>query len=223
MERKYEICRMRILVIAATKAEIDPLISGNNGVEVQITGVGVPSTLYHLQKNLQQNATDLVIQAGIAGSFTDDIELGEVVLVKQDTFADIGMEEKENFRSIFKSGFADKDAFPFSDGWLVNPNNIFTHSLLPAVKAITVNKVSDSFLQKQQAIINFAPEIESMEGAALHYVCLQENIPFLQIRSISNLIGERDKSKWKLKEAIANLNKELFKVIEEVLSVNGEW
>jgi futalosine hydrolase len=85
--------------------------------------------------------------------------------------------------------------------------------MLPAVKAITVNKVSDSLIQKRQAMINFAPEIESMEGAALHYVCLQENIPFIQIRSISNLIGERDKSKWNFKEAIVNLNRELIKLI----------
>lgn len=48
-----------------------------------------------------------------------------------------------------------------------------------------------------------------MEGAALHYVCLIEKIPFMQIRSLSNFVGERDKSKWRMKEAITNLNKEL--------------
>jgi futalosine hydrolase len=40
-----------------------------------------------------------------------------------------------------------------------------------------------------------------MEGAALHMVCLENKIPFLQIRGISNWIGERDKSKWKIAEA----------------------
>ncbi len=49
-----------------------------------------------------------------------------------------------------------------------------------------------------------------MEGAALHYVCLQEQIPFVQIRSVSNYVGERDKTKWKMKEAIENLNTELY-------------
>jgi futalosine hydrolase len=55
-----------------------------------------------------------------------------------------------------------------------------------------------------------------MEGAALHYVCLQENIPFLQIRSISNRVGERDKAKWEFKEAIKNLNKELAVLLKEI-------
>ena len=204
---------MRILVIAATEFEIAPFIADNKDVEILITGVGVPSTMYHLQKKLPEKAWDLVIQAGIAGSFNYDLGLGEVVLVKQDTFADIGMEEKENFKTVFQAGFAEKDSYPFSDGWLINPNPLFSRSLLPAVKGITVNKVSDSMVQKLQSINNFAPEIESMEGAALHYVCLQERVPFIQIRSISNCIGERDKGKWKLKEAIENLNLALRKLL----------
>ena len=208
---------MRILVIAATKAEIEPFIGSNKNVEALITGVGVPSTLYLLQKKLLQKETDLVIQAGIAGSFTEAIDLGDVVLVKQDTFADIGMEEKEQFTSIFNSGFANKDAFPFSDGWLINSNDLLINLSLPAVKGITVNKVSDSLVQKQQLLKAFTPQVESMEGAALHYVCLQENIPFIQIRSISNFIGERDKSRWKLKAAITNLNEELNKLTDKLL------
>lgn len=217
MECKYEICPMRILLIAATKSEIEPFLVENKGVEVLITGVGVPSTLYHLQQKLQQNATDLVIQAGIGGSFNSEADLGKVVLVKQDTFGDIGMEEKEQFTTIFESGFADKDAFPFLDGWLVNSNTILTNSLLPVVKAITINKVSDQLTQRREAIRIFSPQIESMEGAALHYVCLQEHIPFLQIRSISNLVGERDKKKWKLKQAIINLNEQLDRLIKTQL------
>jgi futalosine hydrolase len=53
-----------------------------------------------------------------------------------------------------------------------------------------------------------------MEGAALHYVGLMENIPFIQIRALSNYIGERDKTKWKLHEAVSNLNAELQRLIK---------
>ena len=218
MARIHEFCAMQILVIAATKTEIEPFMVDNKGFEILITGVGVPLTMYHLQKRLHLDKPDLVIQAGIAGAFSGDMGLGNTVLVKQDTFADIGMEEREKFTGIFQSGFADKDAFPFNDGWLINSNTIFTRSMLPAVKAITINKVSDSVLQKEQAITNFAPDIESMEGAAMHYVCMQEQVPFIQIRSISNLVGERDKTKWKLKESITNLNLELYKLVDTIVN-----
>jgi futalosine hydrolase len=52
-----------------------------------------------------------------------------------------------------------------------------------------------------------------MEGAAFHYVCLQEEIPFIQLRSVSNYVGERNKSKWQIKKAVENLNKELLNLI----------
>jgi len=59
----------------------------------------------------------------------------------------------------------------------------------------------------------FDPVTESMEGAVLHYVCLMETVPFVQIRSISNYIGERNKKKWDMMDSIANLNDTLIKTI----------
>ncbi len=208
---------MQILLIAATSEEVRPYITTHTGTDVLITGVGVPSTIYHLQERLQQLDYDLVIQAGIGGSFTDKICPGRVILIKQDIFGDLGMEEKENFKTIFEEGFADGNEFPFEKSWLVNRHEIFQTSSLAAVKAVTVNKVTDNTLQKQQLLNKFSPQVESMEGAALHYVCLQEKIPFLQVRAISNYVGERDKTKWKMKEAIINLNAELEKLIKQLI------
>jgi futalosine hydrolase len=207
---------MQILVIAATEYEIEPFVRSNRQVDVLITGVGVPSTIYHLQKRIHQLDYDFIIQAGIAGSFHSEISLGNVVLVNRDCFADLGMEENGNYTPVFKTEFTDKDEFPFSNGWLINTNMPLLKTALENVKAITVNKVSDSTLQRTQFESNFKADIETMEGAALHYVCLQENIPFLQIRSISNYVGERDKTRWMMKDAIENLNSELQILIKEL-------
>ena len=216
MKAKHEICGMQILLMAATEKEILPVINANLKIDILITGVGVPSTMYHLQKRMQQIDYDLIIQAGIAGSYSTDLHRGQTVFVKQDSFGDLGMEEKEIFTSLFESGYADKDEFPFEDGWLVNRNTILNNSALECVNALTVNKVSDSLLQKQQLIKAFNAAIESMEGAALHYVCLQENIPFLQIRAVANYVGERDKTKWKLNEATDSLNAAIVKLINQL-------
>lgn len=207
---------MQILLIAATATEIEPFTAANSRVDTLITGVGVPAAIYHLQKRIHQIDYDFIIQAGIAGGFSNEMALGRVVLVKQDCFADLGMEEKGNYTPIFNTAFADKDEFPFTDGWLINTDENLKYIDLPKAKAITLNKVSDSELQKQQFVQSFNADIETMEGATLHYVCLQEHIPFLQIRSISNHVGERDKTKWKIKEAIENLNKELQILINDL-------
>jgi futalosine hydrolase len=207
---------MQTLVIAATKQEIEPFIGLNTTADILITGVGIAATTYHLQKKLQQHPYDFVIQAGIAGAFTNDLPLGETVLIKQDTFGDLGAEEKRIYTPFFSSGLINAHEYPYADGWLINTTIIPKNITLKTVKAVTINKVSDSYLQKYQLIDAFNPQIETMEGAAMHYVCLQEKISFFQLRTVSNYVGERDKSKWKIKEAIDDLNDNLQQLFNQL-------
>jgi futalosine hydrolase len=205
---------MKVLIVAATEFEIKPLIQAQRNVEMLITGIGSSATIYHLTKKLLTNHYDLVIQAGIAGMFAGKFTLGAVVFVKEDAFADIGIEEKGELRTFFEYGFLDKNEFPFSDGKLLNPSAILEKIPLPAATAITVNMVSDNFVHNENFRQKYHADIESMEGAAFHYVCLQHKINFLQVRSLSNVVGERDKSRWVIDSSIRNLNSELIKIID---------
>lgn len=205
---------MKILIVSATKFEIEPFLKTNPSAEVLICGVGIPSTVHHLTKKILQDKYDVVIQAGIAGTFSKKIKQGEVVAVKQDAFGDIGVEEKNTFKTIFQLRFGNENEYPFTKGWLINSSEILNANHLKRVKAVSVNKISDRKKQTKQLIKIFNADIESMEGAAFHYVCLQQKIPFIQLRSISNKVGERDKTKWKLEDAIKSLNNELIKIIE---------
>lgn len=207
---------MQILLVAATANEIELFINSYSNVDILLTGVGAPATMYQLQKRLHAEDYDFVIQAGIAGAFNTELQLEETVLVKQDTFGDLGTEEKHVFTPCTKSGLINAHDFPYADGWLMNMAGIPKDTNLKTVKAVTVNKVTDDVLQKQQLITAYNPQIETMEGAALHYVCLHEEIPFVQLRSISNYVGERDKRKWKIKEAFENLADELDILINQL-------
>jgi futalosine hydrolase len=205
---------MNVLVVSATQFEIEQLLYENNSSDVLITGIGVPATIFLLTKKLFEKKYDLVVQAGIAGTFSPSFKKGSVLLVNKDSFGDIGIYEKENFKTLFESGFLNENEFPFTDGWMVNTHKYLSHASLPLATAITVNKITDDTVEIKKLSDKFHPGIESMEGAALHYVCLQEKVNFLQLRSISNIVGERDKQKWEMKEAITNLNIELKKLIE---------
>ena len=206
---------MNLLIVAATRFEIEPFLKEKNNAEILITGVGIPATIFNLTKKLLEKKFDLVIQAGIAGTFNDHFNLADTVLVKEDTFADLGIEENGKFKTLFETGFQDKNDFPYSEGWLVNNDSYLKKNKLPVAKGITVNTVSDNHLKNKSNKEKFGADIESMEGAAFHYVCLQQKINFLQLRSISNMAGERDKAKWKIKNAIENLNNDLLKIINE--------
>jgi futalosine hydrolase len=208
---------MQVLIVTATVKEIAPLLEyyrnskhlGNT--DVLISGIGLTATAYRLTKQINLKRPDLIIQAGVAGSFDKNIKPGEVVVVKQDTIADESVVELEKLKTIFDLKFVPQNQFPFKKGWLINLNSdLFKKIKLRSVKAVSVNQISVS----KQAISfyqqKFKPAIESMEGAALHYVCLMEKIPFLQVRSISNYIGERNKKNWDMKTSIENLNNELI-------------
>lgn len=207
---------MKVLLVSATEFEIASYFKQKDTIDVLLTGVGMPIALYHLQKKITENKYNLVIQVGLAGAFTTKFELGETVFVKQDAFGDLGIEEKERFTPIFETDLFNKNEFPFENGWLVNKNKILQQSTLEVVKAVTINKVTDKGSIKQQLIDSFNPDIETMEGAALHYVCLHQNIPFIQLRAISNYVGERDKTKWKIDLAISNLHNELIKLLKQL-------
>ena len=44
---------------------------------------------------------------------------------------------------------------------------------------------------------------ESMEGAAAAHVCALYDVPFLEVRGISNLVGDRDRERWQVRRAVA--------------------
>ena len=208
-----------ILVAAATAKEIAPFIALTRtgqfiNVDILITGIGLTTSTYHLCKQLALKKYDFVFQAGVAGSFDLNIPLGEVVAVNQDTIADQSVVELEKLRTLFDLKLVPQDQYPYKKGWLINPNNeILKKTKLKIIKAISVNQISTSKQMIKFYRDTFNPATESMEGAALHYVCLMENVPFLQIRSISNYIGERNKQKWNMNDSMINLNEELIKTI----------
>ena len=207
---------MNVLIVAATQFEIKPFLEEKKSVDILISGVGIAPVVFYLTKKIFENKYDFIIQAGIAGSFTDRFNLGETVMVKEDTFADVGIEENGKIQTLFETGFMDKNEFPYTNGWLINKRDLLQKNILPVVKGITVNKVTGDDLQNKINEEKFSAAVESMEGAAFHYVCLQQKINFLQLRSISNKVGERDKAQWKIKEAIENLNTELIKIIDNL-------
>jgi futalosine hydrolase len=213
---------MNILYVASTSFEIAPFLSKNPAAHFLITGVGIPMAVHHITKRLQQMDYDMVIQAGIAGSFDSSLALGKVVFVNKDNFADIGIYEKNIFSTTFEKGFAAADEFPFTNGWLENPEKLMDIFSIERVNAITVNMVTDDMNHIKMLKTKFDAKLETMEGAALHYVCLQEKIPFMQLRGISNYVGERDKSNWKIKEAIENVNETLLEITIKLMAQNSK-
>lgn len=226
--RNADLCTMNILLTAATPGEIritrayliEKKYSRKNcSTGILITGAGMVNTVYALTKQISATRPDIVIQAGIGGSLHPFYPPPAVVTIREEVIGDMGVEEDHIFKDIFDLGLAEEHIFPFSGKMLINPHRQLLGKIkLPAVRGISVNEITTNAGRIQQLAEKYGVMIESMEGAALHYVCLQEGIPFIQIRSVSNFVGERDKSKWRMQEAIDHLNRELITALHQLMS-----
>ncbi|MFT4018674.1 MAG: futalosine hydrolase [Agriterribacter sp.] len=217
---------MNILIVAATPQEVaitrqylaeKKYQRKDCSVHILITGVGLVNTTYTLSKYVLKNKPDLAIQAGIGGSFHPFYAPASVYIVHEEIFGDIGVEEQGVFRDIFDMHLAN-NSFPFSNKLLANPHTTILDSIkLRKIRGVSVNEITTNAGRIHHLMEKYNALVESMEGAAFHYVCLQEDIPFVQLRAVSNFVGERDKSRWLIKEAIENLNRELIAAIRPLL------
>jgi futalosine hydrolase len=217
----------KILYVTATVSEADalrrkldmkesPELLSNLDISLLVTGVGSVPTAWSLQNWITKNGKpDLAVNGGIAGSFNDQISIGDVVMPVSDCFADAGIEDRENFITLFESGLTSKDEFPFSNG-LLYADKYYTErfsAILKPVDAITVNTSTGSEISRDRLMKKFNPDIETMEGATFFYICSREEIPFLAIRAISNKVEARDKKKWNISLALDNLSEKIMDVL----------
>lgn len=221
---------MKILMVVATPFEIMPLQQylqqaftaldnynfqrESTEIQLLITGVGQMLTAFAMGTVLPNHSYDLLLNAGVAGAFDRKLQLGEVVNVVSEQFGDLGVEDQDgSFMNIHQMELIPPNHPPFQDGKLINPHTT-GFEFLPAVNGLTVNKVHGSQSSIDQITSQYKVEVESMEGAAFFYAALLSEIPFLEIRAISNYVEPRNRANWKLKEAIDNLNATLIELVK---------
>ncbi len=221
-----------ILIVAATIEEITPLLKsmgsdvlrlrridiGNITISVAVTGVGIASSAFNLGQLLAQKEYELVINAGLAGSYSHKNNISDVVVVSHDRFADLGVEDEYRFIPSHNLAFTDGNIKPYlSSGWLApEVPGLKVLQSIKHVRAITSDTVHTLKSSVKSMIELYQPDIESMEGAAVFFACLGTETPVLQIRAISNFVGPRTRENWKASEAIQNLNKTLIAIIDEL-------
>ncbi|MEO8762323.1 MAG: futalosine hydrolase, partial [Bacteroidia bacterium] len=189
---------MHLLLVSATTYEIAPLLTEINAdvkenifssytykqhtIDVLVTGVGIAHTSFFLGKYLT-NKYDVAINAGICGSFTNKLSIGDVVRIDEDCFADLGAEDDEDFLSL--------EELKLPGTYHVKNNADFNHSALtnlPSVKGATVNTTHGNTRNIEKFLFYSQAEIESMEGAAFLFACNQTNTNCVQVRAISNYV-----------------------------------
>lgn len=212
---------MKILIVAATWMEVKILVDemelveekshflkqyrfGGMEADILITGIGAIFATFHLTNILKENNYLTVFNVGIAGSLIRELSIGEVVSVVSEEFADLGIERRDDFLTLFESGFIDSNEFPFENGVLkaTDFGDLFE---LKKVRGITTCKSHGRHSSIAELKEKFSAQVETMEGGAVLYVCNWFGIPCCQIRAISNYVEPRDSAHWNIPLALENL------------------
>lgn len=225
---------MRILIVAATDMEAAPLVAnlsisstgrrlssgayGGHVVDVLIAGVGMVATAAWCSQALTRQTYDLALNCGVCGSFDPALVPARVVHVVADRISELGAEDGDRFLTAQDLALVGACEFPFTDGQLVNPAPPPSAALaaLPAVHGVTVNTVHGQDRSIAAVAARFAPQVETMEGAAFMYSCLVAGVPFAQVRAVSNIVEQRNRGAWNITGAIANLGRATMLVLDDL-------
>ena len=192
---------MKILLVVATKQEV--IESKFKDCTVLVAGLGMVNTAIHLTEELLKNEYDVVLNMGVAGSFSEDFKIGDVVEVVEESFSEIGFENGSRFEG-------------FSDFEIVTNYSVAGKTDLQKVKGITVNTVHGNEKSINKIVKRLNPDLESMEGAAVFKVCKKFAVTCMQIRAISNKVEKRNKENWDMHLAIKNLNDKVAQIITDL-------
>lgn len=212
--------RKKILITAATDLELSELKDICCDIDFANTGIGIAKTVFNTTKLLTKNRYDLVINTGICGSYNQNFNLGEVVEVIKDSFTDQIVEDGTTDLLWKDAGLADNINHPYNIDAELLPNLKTSSFNIRKVVGVTSDTIhaSDTSIKRIERL--FSPDIETMEGAAVFFVCNSMEINVIQIRGISNHVGIRDKAKWRVKEAIKNYSFAIKQILEELVIPN---
>jgi futalosine hydrolase len=191
-------------------------LAGREAILV-VTGVGPLNASLEMGAALGRYEISGVINLGLAGSF--DLErapLGSAVAASAEVYPEYGVAGLDGM-----GGLVDDTEFPFPQ-WEDGGQRVMRRiELGPAAEAwrlglslpagqllgtaLTVAGITGC---RDRALVlaeHFGALTENMEGFALALACATRGLPFLEVRTISNRVGERDRAKWKLKQAFRGL------------------
>jgi futalosine hydrolase len=186
-------------------------------VDVLTTGVGMVAAAAWCSRALGRATYDLALNLGVCGSFDPELPPGTVVHVVSDRLAELGAEDGERFLTVEELGLGGSVSEPHAGGVMINrdPPALASLRALPSVTAITVNTTSGHEPSIAALVTRFNPQVESMEGAGFMHACLIHDVPFAQVRGVSNMVERRNREAWKMPVAIRAVCNTALDILDE--------
>ncbi len=168
-------------------------------------GVGKIEATLALTRRLSAGLPEVVVGFGVSGVFEGQgLEVGDVCVVTEESLADEGLVTTEGFEDLVQLKLASTVRWNADPEWTARVAAALGD--VPRVRGTTVSTISgtDALAHAYRDRVDAA--LESMEGAAVARVCQAFGVPWVQVRAISNRVGDRERGGWDLKLAKTRLH-----------------
>ena len=216
----------RLLVVTAVAAERDAVVAGlllagdagDTAADVIAAGVGPAAAAAGTATALGRGSYGLVVSAGIGGGFAGTAPVGAVAVAEAIVAADLGAQTADGFVPVAQLGFGTSEH---------RPPAALSRAVATALGAaygpvLTVSTVTGTAERAAELIRRHPGAVaEAMEGFGVAEAAAAVGVPVLEIRTVSNAVGPRDRAAWRIGEALAALTT-AFGKLPAVLEVEAE-
>ncbi len=195
-------------------------IAGRRIVHVA-PGIGAANAARGATLLLERRRPGAVILAGIGGAYPGaGVAVGGLVAAEKEIYADLGVLTKDGLLPVSATGIELMrkgkrkyfNEFPLDRRLLKQAAKHIGD--LKAGVFLTVSQVTGTAERARRLRERYGALCENMEGAAVAQTCAAYGVPLLEIRGISNMVEDRDPSRWKKTLAAENCQRAVIELIK---------
>ncbi|MCM0080133.1 futalosine hydrolase [Geomonas sp. Red32] len=236
-----------IAILASTIMELSQLVKAASAVPVElghleayrgsvagrevlcaVTGIGKANAASATTVLLERKEIELLVNIGCGGAFPGQgLSVGGLAIATSECFADEGVLTPQGWHGLDLIGIP---LFEHGGRPVFNavelPGELASFSLQLARRLgvsaqqgpfLTVSTCSGTSARAAELLAHFPALCENMEGAAVAQMALLYGVPFLEVRGISNLVEDRDLSRWDLKGAVTAAQSFVLELLQSPL------
>lgn len=175
-------------------------------------GMGKTNAAHALTALLEGRDVSGVVGFGIGGAYPGSgLQIGAIALATSAVYGDEGVQAPGGWMStegigipLWRAGDARRfNEFPADPALVERARAALEHAGMDARTGpfVTLSACSGTDALGREMAARFGALCEGMEGAALAHVAAIYEVPFLELRAVSNHVEDRDLGRWRIGDA----------------------
>ncbi|WP_224984682.1 futalosine hydrolase [Geomonas agri] len=200
---------------------------GGGEVLFALTGIGKVNAASAATLLCERYTPDLIVNTGCGGAFVGaGLAVGDLAVADSECLADEGVRTPDGWRGLDLIGIPVYEGrgerlfnrIPLDQECARRALDCATAAGFATIMGpfLTVSTCSGTARQGEELLRRFPGVCENMEGAAVAQVALMYGVPCLEVRGISNMVEDRDLSRWDLKRAVGQVQRFLALYLKHV-------